>query len=109
MPVQKSWFRLTLAIFTFSFVVYLIPGMFGAPLKAISGWLPPMPTQDFDISKIVREETATLSDISIDQSEWEKPSYADKLHLPHGIFGYFDLDQALRVAKKVNRPVFIDF
>jgi thiol:disulfide interchange protein DsbD len=107
MPVQKSWVRYMLAIFTFTFVVYLIPGMFGAPLKAISGWLPPMPTQDFDVSKIVREETATYSVTSSD--EWEKPRYADKLHLPHGIFGYFDLDQALRVAQKTNRPVFIDF
>ena len=109
MPVQKSWFRYMLAIFTFSFVVYLIPGMFGAPLKAISGWLPPMPTQDFDISKIVREETATFSGASNNANEWEKPRYADKLHLPHGIFGYFDLDQALRMATKMHRPVFIDF
>jgi len=109
MPVQKSWVRYMLSIFTFAFVVYLIPGMFGAPLKAISGWLPPMPTQDFDISKIVREETASFSGVSTDQSEWEKPRYTDKLHLPHGIFGYFDLDQALRVAAKANRPVFVDF
>jgi len=109
MPVQKSWFRYILSIFTFSFVVYLIPGMFGAPLKAISGWLPPMPTQDFDISKIVRQETATYTNAFSDNEDWETPHYADKLHLPHGIFGYFDLDQALQVAKKVNRPVFIDF
>ena len=109
MPVQKSWFRYMLAIFTFSFVVYLIPGMFGAPLKAISGWLPPMPTQDFDVSKIVREETASFSAASSDTEVWETPRYADKLHFPHGINGYFDLDQALRVAAKANRPVFIDF
>jgi thiol:disulfide interchange protein DsbD len=109
MPVQKSWIRLTLAIFTFSFVVYLIPGMFGAPLKAISGWLPPMTTQDFDVSKIVREEVASFATASKETDEWEKPRYADKLHLPHGIFGYFDLDQALNVAKKIHRPVFIDF
>ncbi|MDR0205866.1 MAG: thioredoxin family protein [Bacteroidales bacterium] len=108
MPVQKNWFRYMLAIITFSFVIYLVPGMFGAPLKAISGWLPPMPTQDFDINKIVREETTTYSGGN-DMEGWEKPRYADKLRLPHGIFGYFDLDQALRVAKKVNRPVFIDF
>ena len=109
MPVQKNWFRYMLSIFTFAFVIYLIPGMFGAPLKAISGWLPPMPTQDFDISKIVREETAAFSGATTDMSEWEKPRYADKLHLPHGIFGYFDLDQALRVATKAHRPVFVDF
>jgi thiol:disulfide interchange protein DsbD len=109
MPMQKSWFRYILSIFTFAFVVYLIPGMFGAPLKAISGWLPPMPTQDFDVSKIVREETAACYGAFNNKEDWEVPRYADKLHFPHGIFGYFDLDQALRVANKVNRPVFIDF
>ena len=39
--------RLALAILTFSFVVYLIPGMWGAPLKGLSGYLPPLHTQDF--------------------------------------------------------------
>ena len=103
-PVQKSWFRFTLAIFVFTFVVYMIPGMFGAPLKAISGWLPPMTTQDFDISTIVRNESGN-STYQMD----EDPLYADKLHIPFGIKGYFDYDQALRVAKKEGKPVFLDF
>lgn len=104
MPYQKSWVRVLLAIFTFTFVVYLIPGMFGAPLKAISGWLPPTSTQDFDINHIVREESKT----AVYQLD-EPPKYAEKLHLPHGIKGYFDYEQALRVAKKLNKPIFIDF
>jgi thiol:disulfide interchange protein DsbD len=103
-PVQKSWFRFTLSIFVFTFVVYMIPGMFGAPLKAISGWLPPMTTQDFDISTIVRNESGN-STYQMD----EEPMYADKLHIPFGIKGYFDYDQALRVAKKEGKPVFLDF
>ena len=103
-PVQKSWFRFTLAIFVFTFVVYMIPGMFGAPLKAISGWLPPMTTQDFDISTIVRNESGNAT-YQLD----EDPLYADKLHIPFGIKGYFDYDQALRVAKKEGKPVFLDF
>ena len=37
------------------------------------------------------------------------PHYADKLHLPYGIKGYFDYDQALKVAKQSNKPIFIDF
>ena len=103
-PVQKSWFRFTLALFVFAFVVYMIPGMFGAPLKAISGWLPPMTTQDFDISNIVRTESGN-STYQLD----EEPMYADKLEIPFGIKGYFDYDQALRVAKKEGKPVFLDF
>ena len=108
MPVQKSWFRFTLAIFVFTFVVYMIPGMFGAPLKAISGWLPPIETQDFDVNKIVREESGSgpaTATFSMD----EAPKYGDRLHLPHGIKGYFDYDQALAIAKKAGKPLFIDF
>ena len=108
-PVQKSWFRFTLSIFVFTFVVYMIPGMFGAPLKAISGWLPPMTTQDFDISNIVRTESGGTT-ASADTYQWtEDPLYADKLEIPFGIKGYFDYDQALRVAKKEGKPVFLDF
>ena len=103
-PVQKSWFRFTLALFVFAFVVYMIPGMFGAPLKAISGWLPPMTTQDFDISNIVRTESGNAT-YQMD----EDPLYADKLEIPFGIKGYFDYDQALRIAKKEGKPVFLDF
>ena len=109
-PVQKSWFRFTLSIFVFTFVVYMIPGMFGAPLKAISGWLPPMTTQDFDVSAIVRNEVAANGGGQGATYQWtEEPLYADKLKIPFGIKGYFDYDQALRVAKKEGKPVFLDF
>jgi thiol:disulfide interchange protein DsbD len=107
MPVQKSPFRFMLAIATFAFVVYMIPGMFGAPLKIISGWLPPMTTQDFDINQIVRQESSVNANNTLQLDE--TVLYADKLDLPHGIQGYFDYDQALRVAKQMNKPVFIDF
>ncbi|MCQ2286420.1 MAG: LptF/LptG family permease [Bacteroidales bacterium] len=104
LPYQKSWFRFLLSICVFTFVVYLIPGMFGAPLKAISGWLPPTTTQDFDVNEIVRRESQIAKyDVS------ENPKYADRLDLPHGIKGYFDYDQALSVAKKENKPIFLDF
>ena len=112
MPVQKSWIRLFFTIITFTFVVYLIPGMWGAPLKAISGWLPPVTTQDFDINHIVQEEiqNASFSSSSEPRAQMsEKPKYADKMHLPYGIKGYFDYHQALRVAKMENKPIFIDF
>ncbi len=108
-PVQKSWFRFTLALFVFAFVVYMIPGMFGAPLKAISGWLPPMTTQDFDISNIVRTESGNGGATASTYQWTEEPMYADKLKIPFGIKGYFDYDQALRVAKKEGKPVFLDF
>ena len=102
--------RLLLAIITFSFVVYMIPGMIGAPLKALAGYLPPETTSDFDLKHLIRENTATGPSVSgTDEALCEKPAYADKLKLPHDLKGYFDYDQALACAKSVNKPVFIDF
>lgn len=98
--------RLMTAIATFVFVVYLIPGLWGAPLKALSGYLPPMSGHDFDLMKIIRENQA--GDGSADHLG-EKPKYGDFLHLPHGLRGYFDYEQALEVAKKVDKPLFVDF
>lgn len=96
--------RLLLAMVTFVFVVYMIPGMWGAPLKALSGYLPPIASHDFDLVKISREN-ASSSQQDLD----EVPKYADFLHFPHGIQGYFDYQQALDAARRLDKPLFIDF
>ncbi|MCX6273303.1 MAG: thioredoxin family protein [Bacteroidetes bacterium] len=106
--------RLMLAIVTFTFVVYMIPGMFGAPLKALSGYLPPQTSLDFDINAIVRDNAGPGlqgggNASNQPNSLCEKPRHGDFLHLPHGLQGYFDYDQGLACAKKMNKPVFIDF
>ncbi|RUT73185.1 protein-disulfide reductase DsbD family protein [Ancylomarina longa] len=100
--------RLILAIFSFSFVVYMIPGMFGAPLKGISGYLPPQTTQDFDISAIVRDQSGANFEQSKNEI-CETPKYSEHLKLPHGLKGYFDFEQGLACAKSQNKPIFIDF
>ncbi len=97
--------RLMLSMATFVFVAYLIPGMFGAPLKALAGYLPPVSTHDFDLVSEIRD-----SGLPLDTPKGcEEPLYADFLHWPHGLRGYFDYDQALACAQKVNKPVFVDF
>jgi thiol:disulfide interchange protein DsbD len=104
--------RLAMAMSVFVFVVYLIPGMFGAPLKALSGYLPPQATMDFDMERIVRDNATTPNYTAgnLEKNELcEKPKYGDFLHLPHGIKGYFDYEQGLACAKAQNKPVFIDF
>ncbi len=104
--------RLLLAIITFSFVVYMIPGMFGAPLKALSGYLPPQTTLDFDMNKIVRDNLQVYgnSGMSTEPKEiCETPKYHEFLDLPHGLKGYFDYKQAVACSKKQNKPIFIDF
>lgn len=95
--------RLLLAIVTFVFVVYMIPGLWGAPLKALSGYLPPMSSHDFNL--LANKTGATSEANTLD----ELPKYADFLHFPHGIQGYFDYTQALAASKKQGKPLFIDF
>ena len=90
-----SVFRLTLAIGVFSFVVYMIPGMFGAPLNAISGYIPPMTSQDFQLN-------GRVENVNADRK------YADFLHLPHQLQGHFDFEEAVAEAQKLNKPIFVD-
>ena len=98
--------RLGLAIAVFSFVVYLIPGMWGAPLKALSGYMPPITTQDF----VLGSGSSTTPDSSCSVCEDFVSESADKygLHLPLGLNGYFDLNEGLAAAKKTGKPVFVD-
>ena len=120
-------FRLVLIIIDFTFVIYMIPGMWGAPLKALSGYLPPKQTLDFDLNRIIEENSekvieyvdAKFANMSVapqGQTQAvtsatfdEEPKYADLFHLAHNLKGYFDYDQALACAKAVNKPIFIDF
>ena len=96
--------RLMVALTVFSFVVYLFPGMFGAPLKAMSGLLPPIETQDFVITR-GSGEAATNQ-----ESDFPKEvKYGSFLKLPHDIKGFFDYKDAVAYAKQVNKPLFIDF
>jgi thiol:disulfide interchange protein len=100
--------RLILALATFSFVVYLIPGMVGAPLKAVASLLPPQHTLSFDIRSMIRD--AQLQGTGLQQADLcEEPKYAGFLQLPHGLEGYFDLEQGLACAREQNKPVFLDF
>jgi thiol:disulfide interchange protein DsbD len=102
--------RLLLAIVTFTFVVYMIPGMIGAPLKALAGYLPPETSSDFDLKHLIRQSSQTSNiNSSNNLGICEKPEYSDRLKLPHDLKGYFDFDQALNCAKAQNKPVFVDF
>ncbi len=99
--------RLFLAIITFSFVMYMIPGMWGAPLKALSGYLPPLSTQDFNVSSGSGIQSQSSLDMALVKGG--KPKYSDFLHLPHGLEGFFDYEEGVEYAKAVDKPIFIDF
>lgn len=94
--------RMVLAICTFAFVVYMIPGLFGAPLKALSGYLPPLTTQDFAFGGSPSNPSGLASSST-------KPRHSELFKLPHGLQGYFDLKEATAQARLQNKPIFIDF
>lgn len=95
--------RLTLSIAVFAFVVYLIPGMWGAPLSKLSGYLPPLTTQDFVLGQ---------NSVNVQSSDDTKAvsSFGEKydLHLPLGLEGYFTLEEGLAASKETGKPVFVD-
>jgi len=95
--------RLFFAIFSFSFAMYLIPGLWGAPVNILSGIAPPLNTQDFILGGSSVGSSAAATDFPA------TVKYNDVLHPPHGFNAFFDLDEGLAYAKKVNKPVLIDF
>ena len=92
--------RLLLAMLVLVFTVYLIPGLFGAPLKGISGWLPPQQTQEFTLS-------AAAAPAKPEASSTHK--YAGLFHAPENIDAFYDYEEGMAYAKKVHKPVLLDF
>ncbi|MCF0173661.1 MAG: thioredoxin family protein, partial [Bacteroidales bacterium] len=112
-PVEHlSVFRLVLVITVFTFVVYMIPGMWGAPLKALSGYLPPITTQDFNLDRTGQDASTYVLGVPADQcpaTEEAPRKYSDFLDMPFGIEAFFDYNEAMEYARKVGKPVFVDF
>ncbi len=98
-----SMMRLFFAIGAFTFALYLLPGMWGAPLKALSGWIPPEYTQDFNLYKVQNNTT-------VNQTAAIPPKkLADKIAAPYGLKAYFDLDEGIAAAKILHKPIMLDF
>jgi thiol:disulfide interchange protein len=102
-------FRLVLIIASFSFALYLVPGLFGAPLTRISALLPPRETSGFNLLKAIGENLGGGPAVVTGSAVCETPKYSDILHFEYGLEGYFDLEQGLACAQKLNKPVLIDF
>ncbi|HZY35245.1 MAG TPA: thioredoxin family protein [Mucilaginibacter sp.] len=99
--------RLFIAIVVFAFVVYMIPGLWGAPLNSISGFLPPPATQDFDLTRI----TAAAPTAAPANSAVKNKKYETLFHRGHhaGMNEWYDYNQALQVSKEEKKPILIDF
>ncbi len=106
--------RLFFAIAIFCFGVYLIPGLWGAPLKALSGLLPPTNTQDFNLNelqyKIGAAGRSNASATPGNDAVLPPKLYTDKLHdAPFGLTTYYDLDEGIAAAKILKKPIMLDF
>jgi len=99
--------RLFLAIVVLAFTMYMVPGLWGAPLKSISAFLPPQATQDFDLSNPGMGNNNQSNSNSITDTQPHK--YANLFDKPKGFNPYFDYDEGLAYAKRVHKPVMIDF
>lgn len=107
-----SLFRLFLAMAAFSFAVYLLPGMWGAPLNGVSQFVPPIGTQDF----VIDEGSGMTSSANINTTEGGPVKYAEEMRIYEppvvkkiGLQTYFDYEEALAAAKKQNKPLMLDF
>jgi thiol:disulfide interchange protein len=101
--------RLMLAIAAFSFALYMIPGLFGAPLKSISPFLPPKEEMSFDLTRNTISavgNTTGLKNINLCDAV---PKYSGFLYMPLGLTGYFDYEEALACARQLKKPVLLDF
>ena len=93
--------RLALVVADFAFVVYMIPGMWGAPLKALSGYLPPIQTQDF----VLGVYAPTSNPVILSEA---KNLTSSGVSLPHGLTGYDNLEDGIAAAAAQGKKVFVD-
>jgi len=93
--------RLFLAILALAFTVYLVPGLWGAPLKSVAAFLPPMSTQDFNLNSVTAPAAGNTDDIV--------RKYAGLFDPPRGFHPFFDYAEGLTYARKMHKPALIDF
>jgi thiol:disulfide interchange protein len=105
-------FRLFLIIAVFSFVIYLIPGLFGAPLKGVSSFLPSQETSGLNIPDLItsnRTPSSSMHEVVNVSAICSEPKYGNIFKMPLGLNGYYDYKQGLACAKEQRKPVLLDF
>lgn len=110
-----SLLKLFMAMGAFSFAVYLVPGMWGAPLNGMGQFVPPIGTQDF----VVAEAADIKKGVSVSSAEHAADgpvNYVKEMHIyepkvikSSGLITYYDYEEALAAATKANKPLMMDF
>lgn len=101
--------RLFIAILSFSFAVYLIPGLWGDPLTPLSGIIPPNENNDFNLDKLQYKTNSSSTNTSSNNGAKPPKKLTESLHVPFGINAYFDLEEGMEAAKILQKPVMLDF
>ncbi len=102
--------RLFFGIAAFSFALYMVPGLWGAPLKPLSGFIPPATTQDFNLDNLKYTIGSSTSAPTATNTGANPPKkYTEKLHVPFGLTAYFDLEEGMAAAKILHKPLMLDF
>ncbi len=103
--------RLFFAIASLSFMVYMIPGLWGAPLKGISAFLPPYGTQDYTTNNSISSNSHIRGDSSIAPVKYVKElgPFEPEVVKRFGLVTYFDYDEALVASRKSKKPLMLDF
>lgn len=102
--------RLFFAIATFCFSLYMVPGLWGAPLQPLSGFIPPATTQDFNLENLKYSNTSSSINVPLQNNVALQPKkYVNILHVPFGLTAYFDLEEGMAAARIMHKPVMLDF
>jgi len=96
-------FRMLLAIASFTFAIYLVPGLFGAHLTPLSSIIPPQSEQNFTLT------SSAPATESASETMCGDAKYSEFLNLPYNIKGYFDYEQGMSCAKELDKPVLVYF
>ncbi|MCC5944417.1 MAG: thioredoxin family protein [Bernardetiaceae bacterium] len=108
-PIEKLGVgRMLLALVTFSFVIYLIPGLFGAPLAPLAGYLPPRSGMPFDLTQ---NQNVLVSQVDERLKPVPERRFSDKFSkkMPLNLSGFFDYNEALEASRITQKPIMIDF
>ena len=101
--------RLFMAIIVLSFSVYMVPGLWGAPLKSIAAFLPPQASQDFDLYTPTLSGGSNNTNQGASISDNTPHKYASLFDKPLNLNPFFDYKEGVAFAQKVHKPVLIDF
>ncbi len=102
--------RLFLAMISFVFAISLLPGLIGAPVKTIAIFIPE--ESSFNLKQIIESRSFTSGDKSAERTSkalCDEPRYSDQYHVKYNLPAYFEYKQGLECAKKLNKPVLLDF